>query len=106
MLEVKKISDYDWEIPKTGRMNVPVRIFASEKLLKKMKEDETFQQAVNTASLPGILKNMIVRPGGHRGYGLPRGGGAACDAKEGRIPPGGVGFDINCLSGDSKILSE
>ena len=96
MPEVKKISDYEWEIPKSGKMNVPVRIFASEKLLEKMKEDETFQQAVNTASLPGILKNMIVCPDGHMGYGLPIGGVAAFDAKDGIITPGGVGFDINC----------
>jgi transcription initiation factor TFIIIB Brf1 subunit/transcription initiation factor TFIIB len=45
----KKISEYEWEIPKTGKMNVPVRIFASEKLLEKMREDETFKQASNTA---------------------------------------------------------
>ena len=38
-MELKKISDYEWEIPKQGKMNVPVRIFASVKLLEKMKED-------------------------------------------------------------------
>ena len=37
--EIKKISDYIWEVPKKGSMKVPVRIYASEKLLKKIKED-------------------------------------------------------------------
>jgi tRNA-splicing ligase RtcB len=32
----------------------------------------------------------------HLGYGLPIGGVAAFDIKEGVISPGGVGFDINC----------
>ena len=40
---LKKIGDNEWEIPKEGKMNVPVKIFASEKLLEKMKEDITLQ---------------------------------------------------------------
>jgi len=94
--QLKKISEVEYEIPKTGKMLVPVKIFASEKLIEKMKEDETFKQAQNTAMLPGILKNMIVSPDGHMGYGLPIGGVAAFDLDEGVITPGGVGFDINC----------
>jgi len=98
MVEIKlnKLSDYEWEIPKTGKMLVPVKIFASDKLIEKMKEDETFRQAMNTAELKGIVKNMIVCPDGHMGYGLPIGGVAAFDADNGIITPGGVGFDINC----------
>ncbi|XRO76057.1 intein-containing RctB family protein [Methanocaldococcus sp. 28A] len=34
------------------------------------------------------------------------GGVAAFDQKEGVISPGGVGFDINCLTPDTKILTE
>ena len=95
-IKLKKINDYEWEIPKTGKMNVPVKIFASDKLIEKMKEDETFKQAMNTTQLKGIVKNMIVCPDGHMGYGLPIGGVAAFDADNGIITPGGVGFDINC----------
>ena len=51
MVEIKKISDIEWEIPKSGKMNVPVKIFASEKLLKKMQEDDTFKQAQNMSML-------------------------------------------------------
>jgi len=94
--QLKKTSEVEYEIPKTGKMLVPVKIFASEKLLEKMKEDETFRQAENTAMLPGIIKNMIVSPDGHMGYGLPIGGVAAFNIDNGIITPGGVGFDINC----------
>jgi len=33
-----KINDHVWEIPQTGDMNVPGRIFASEKLIAEMDE--------------------------------------------------------------------
>jgi tRNA-splicing ligase RtcB len=44
-------------------------------------------------------------PDGHEGYGFPIGGVAAMDYDEGVISPGGVGYDINCLAGDTQILS-
>ena len=95
-MEIKKINDLMWKIEKTGAMKVPIIVFASEKLLEKMKEDDTFKQAENTASLPGIIKNMIVCPDGHMGYGVPIGGVAGFDLDSGIISPGGVGFDIDC----------
>ena len=45
-IELKKISDNEWEIPKQGKMNVPVRIFASEKLLKLIENDTSLQQGM------------------------------------------------------------
>jgi len=96
MAEVKKINDYEWEIPKTGKMNVPVKIFASEKLLNLMKQDITFEQARNVAMLPGIVKNMILLSDAHQGYGMPIGGVAAFDIENGIISPGMTGYDINC----------
>jgi len=47
----------------------------------------------------------MVMPDGHEGYGFPIGGVAAFSLDEGIISPGGVGYDINCLSGDSRIES-
>tara|TARA_Y100000310_G_scaffold302554_1_gene339987 strand:+ start:268 stop:1710 length:1443 start_codon:yes stop_codon:yes gene_type:complete len=94
--KLNKITDYIWEIPKTGEMKVPTRVFASEALLTKMKEDRTLGQAQNMASLPGIQKQAYVMPDGHEGYGFPIGGVAALDFEKGGISPGGVGFDINC----------
>jgi len=95
-MEIKKISDYEWEIPKEKGMNVPGRIFASEKLLEDMKKDITFEQVRNVAMLPGILKASIAMSDAHQGYGFSIGGVAAFDVDKGVISPGGVGYDINC----------
>jgi tRNA-splicing ligase RtcB len=97
-LDIRKVSENIHEIPKGTQscMKVPVIIFASENLVKKMKQDATFQQAVNAACLPGIYKHSIVLPDGHQGYGFPIGGVAATDYDSGVISPGGVGYDINC----------
>lgn len=92
-----KLSDCLFEIPKHGKMNVPVRIYASEKLMKKMLEDNCIQQGINVATyLPGIQKYSIMMPDAHQGYGFSIGGVAAMDAETGCISPGGIGFDINC----------
>lgn len=95
-MELKKINECLWEIPKDEKMNVPGRVFADEQLLKKMQQDMTIQQCKNVASLPGIYRYSIVMPDGHQGYGFPIGGVAALDIEEGAISPGGVGYDINC----------
>jgi len=44
-MEIKKIDGYTWEIPKQGGMKVPARIYATEKLIEKIKLDRTLQQA-------------------------------------------------------------
>ncbi|MEW5899952.1 MAG: RtcB family protein [Acidobacteriota bacterium] len=95
-MELQKISDLIWEIPKQGEMRVPARIYASARLLETIKRDLTLQQARNVACLPGIQKMSYVMPDGHQGYGFPIGGVAAFDMDEGIISPGGVGYDINC----------
>ncbi|MFC1801746.1 RtcB family protein [Nanoarchaeota archaeon] len=77
-------------------MNVPTRVFTSEKMLKKMQQDRTLEQGKNVACLPGIYKYACVMPDGHEGYGFPIGGVAALDFKTGGISPGGIGYDINC----------
>lgn len=105
-MEIKKISEFEYEIPKEGNMNVPGKIFASEELMKKIKEDKTIDQIKNVACLPGIIEKSIALPDCHNGYGFSIGGVAAFDLDKGVISPGGVGYDINCLDGNSKILSE
>jgi tRNA-splicing ligase RtcB len=95
-MKIKKISENIYEIEKFGKMNVPVRIFSSEKVLEKMKEDKTLEQAKNVSELPGIIKYSIALPDSHQGYGFPIGGVAAFDLEKGVISPGGVGYDINC----------
>ena len=97
-MNLKKISEVEWEIPigTIPNMKVPARVFASEVLLEKMKQDKTLVQVAGVATLPGIYKNSIVLPDGHEGYGFPIGGVAALDFEKGGISPGGIGYDINC----------
>ncbi|MBW3001147.1 RtcB family protein [Candidatus Woesearchaeota archaeon] len=92
----EKVNDHLFVIKKTGKMKVPVKIYASEKLLKKLSEDNSLQQGVNVATLPGIYKASIMLPDAHQGYGFSIGGVAAIDVEKGCISPGGIGFDINC----------
>ncbi|MFX1607148.1 MAG: RtcB family protein, partial [Promethearchaeota archaeon] len=97
-MDIKKVSENIHEIPKDTQpcMRVPVTVYASDKLVHKMRQDATFKQATNAACLPGIYKHSIVLPDGHQGYGFPIGGVAATDYESGVISPGGVGYDINC----------
>ena len=94
---LKKIGSTVWEIDRSHKegMNVPARIYATEKLLSAM-DDGVLEQITNVACLPGILKYACCMPDGHWGYGFPIGGTAAFDLENGVISPGGIGFDINC----------
>ncbi len=96
--EMKKISDYEWEIPKNFRkdMRVPVRVFATRQLLEEVMRDRSLEQAINSATLPGLIGQVLVMPDMHQGYGFPIGGVAATRFPEGVISPGGIGYDINC----------
>jgi tRNA-splicing ligase RtcB len=95
-MEIRKIKEFVWEIPKHGDMRVPAILYASAKLLESIKRDLTLQQARNVACLPGIERMSCVMPDAHQGYGFPIGGVAAFDMDKGIISPGGVGYDINC----------
>ena len=92
----KKIDDYLWEVKKTGQMNVPARIYVSEKMLNEIFKDKSVEQLINVATLPGVVKYSMAMPDIHEGYGFPIGGVAAMDKEKGMISPGGVGYDINC----------
>ncbi len=93
-----KISNYEWELGKDFRndMRVPVRFFASESLLQAAMQDNSVEQAVNAATLPGVVGTVAVMPDVHQGYGFPIGGVAATSVTDGVISPGGIGYDINC----------
>lgn len=96
--EMKKISDYEWEIPVSHRedMRVPVRLFVTRRLLEASMGDESIEQAINAATLPGLVGHVVVMPDMHQGYGFPIGGVAATAYPSGVISPGGIGYDINC----------
>jgi tRNA-splicing ligase RtcB (3'-phosphate/5'-hydroxy nucleic acid ligase) len=94
--ELRKLTDYLWELPRSGDMRVPARIYATEKMLPQILADFAPRQAANVACLPGIVKASLAMPDIHWGYGFPIGGVAAFDIENGVISPGGVGYDINC----------
>src|SRR5260370_16473985 len=95
-MQLRKIHDYLWEIPRSAMMRVPGRIYASERMMSDLREDPALQQVANVACLPGIVGASLAMPDIHWGYGFPIGGVAAFDLDEGVISPGGVGYDINC----------
>lgn len=96
-IELNKIRENLWEIPVSGNMRVPGRIYISEKMIgQNLEGNDALKQVVNVAHLPGIQKYSLAMPDIHWGYGFPIGGVAATDVKEGVISPGGVGYDINC----------
>jgi len=98
-IPLNKVDDCRWEIPQSYKpgMRVPGLIFADEKLLLKIRFDQSLEQVANVAFLPGIVRYSLAMPDIHWGYGFPVGGVAATDPEEGGvISPGGIGFDINC----------
>src|SRR3989344_970779 len=105
--DTKQIEEAVWEIPTSFKkgMNVPARVYATKNLLDAM-DPGVFNQITNVAGLPGIQKAALCMPDGHWGYGFPIGGVAAMDSETGVISPGCIGFDINCVSGDCKVMSE
>lgn len=96
--DLKEINQFEWEIPKSYRqdMVVPVRIFATRQLLEQIADDKSLEQAVNSATLPGLAGPVVVMPDMHQGYGFPIGAVAATRYPDGVVSPGGIGYDINC----------
>ncbi|HET6637208.1 MAG TPA: RtcB family protein [Gemmatimonadota bacterium] len=95
-LEIRRVEPYLWEIPRSGKMLVPGRVYASGALMEEIRGDESLQQVRNVAALPGIVGWSLAMPDIHWGYGFPIGGVAATEGRQGAISPGGVGYDINC----------
>lgn len=96
--QLQQKSPFLWEIPASARedMRVPAHVYATEEILDAILEDDSLNQLVNVATLPGIRKAAIAMPDAHQGYGFPIGGVAATEYPEGVISPGGIGYDINC----------
>jgi tRNA-splicing ligase RtcB len=107
-MNVNKIDNNIYEIPpktlmarikgniEKFQMRVPVKIYANDYILEKIRQDRTLDQICNVACLPGIQKHAIALSDAHQGYGFCIGGVAGTDAENGMISPGGVGYDINC----------
>lgn len=94
-MKLQQIDSYRWRIPREGKMRVDGIVYADEKMIGDIREDQSLQQVANVAHLPGIVSASLAMPDIHWGYGFPIGGVAAMDAEDGVISPGGVGYDIN-----------
>jgi tRNA-splicing ligase RtcB len=94
--KIKRKSEYQWCIEPFGKMLVPFIIFGDETIIKQL-DEKVYEQGINVAALPGIVKASYAMPDAHWGYGFPIGGVAAFDPDDGGvISAGGVGFDIAC----------
>jgi tRNA-splicing ligase RtcB len=95
---LESIGPYRHVIPRDERrgMRTHVVVYASEALIDQIRKDLSLDQAMNVATLPGIVGPSLAMPDIHQGYGFPIGGVAATDWETGVVSPGGVGFDINC----------
>src|SRR5438128_2130015 len=96
MSEAKRTGEVVWEVPASGGMRVPARVFADEALFEAIERDGSLGQLVNVAMLPGVVDAALAMPDAHQGYGFPVGGVAAMELPDGVVSPGGVGYDINC----------
>src|SRR3982751_683167 len=97
-IALERIDDYRYRIPRNeaAGMRTDVIVYASAALIEQIRRDQSLVQAMNVATLPGIVGPSLAMPDIHQGYGFPIGGVAATDIEEGVVSPGGVGFDINC----------
>src|SRR5256885_7820890 len=104
---LEQVDECCWRIPKSYKqgMRVDGLVFADERLLEQIKNDQAPEQVANVAFLPGIQHASLAMPDIHWGYGFSIGGVAAMDpAQGGVICPGGIGYDINCLTLNSRIV--
>ena len=96
---LEQIDQCCWRIPKDYKigMRVEGRIFADDRLIEQIRDDQAPEQVANVAFLPGIQMASLAMPDIHWGYGFCIGGVSATDPAEGGVvSPGGVGYDINC----------
>src|SRR5437868_10213626 len=95
---IHSIDGIRFKIPRVEKrgMRTDVMIYASQNIIAQIRKDLSLEQAMNVATLPGIVGPSLAMPDIHQGYGFPIGGVAAMDCEYGVVSPGGVGFNINC----------
>ena len=105
---LREVGPCRWEIPQGYKpnMRVPGRVYSSREMLGQIVRDQALDQVANVATLPGIVGASLAMPDIHWGYGFPVGGVAAMRADEGVISPGGIGYDVNCLTSASMVVHQ
>lgn len=74
-----------------GKAGKPITIIGNEFIVSGL-EDQCIQQALNSRNAPGV-KELILNPDAHVGYGVPVGSVMVTD---GTIYPAPAGVDVNC----------
>jgi tRNA-splicing ligase RtcB len=96
MEKLQRRSGCRWVIEPFENMRVPFVVFGDDEIIKHL-DEKVYEQGMNVARLPGIVKASCAMPDAHWGYGFPIGGVAAFDPDQGGVvSAGGVGFDISC----------
>lgn len=102
-VELRQVAEFVWEIPMSGEMRVPGRIYGDRPLIDHLLADQpkapewnALLQVRNVACLPGIQRYSLAMADIHPGYGFPIGGVGAFETGGGVVTVAGVGFDCNC----------
>ena len=61
-MEVQRLDDYRWRIPKHGGMRVDGIVYADAAMIDDIRSDQSLQQVVNVAHLPGIVGAPLANP--------------------------------------------
>lgn len=65
--KLKKLSDYEWQLPKEGKMNVNGLIIGNQAIIDGL-EDDTIGQIANVAQMPGVIEPVVALSDAHFGY--------------------------------------
>ncbi len=65
--KLKQLSDYEWQLPKEGKMNVSGLIIGNKAIIDGL-EDDTLGQVANVTQMPGVLEPVCALPDAHFGY--------------------------------------
>ena len=76
---IERLDDTRWRIPKHGGMRVDGIVYADDRLMASIQQDQALRQVANVAHLPGIVGASLAMPDIHWGYGFPIGGVAAVE---------------------------
>jgi tRNA-splicing ligase RtcB len=80
-MELQALDEFRHRIPRDEArgMHTDVVVYASRPLIEQIQKDQSLEQAMNVATLPGIVGPSLAMPDIHQGYGFPIGGVAALD---------------------------
>lgn len=70
---LERIDEYRYRIPRdeSRGMRTHVMVYASAPLMEQIRRDLSLEQAMNVATLPGIVGPSLAMPDIHQGYGFP-----------------------------------